>query len=176
MTAQRSNQGLTIIELLISIVLLGLLAAAILAPLTGLFQMTTQSTQTLNTTTYAQEVMEFVQGQWRTYPSPRDPANPTAQDERNSVALTGSDTQTGSRGRYDQTCLDWGDLPRRNGLNIGMSVWQLDGDANQGASLSWAWCNPTRTVANPPPMKRVTVTITPDSGDAVSLTTDIPRP
>ena len=77
MTKKKGEAGLTIIEMLVATVLLGVLAAAILAPLTGLFQMTTRSTQTLSVTTQAQEVMESIQGQWRSYPTAHNPLDPT---------------------------------------------------------------------------------------------------
>ena len=166
-----SKAGLTIVELLVAAVLLGVLATAVLAPLTGLFQMTGRSSQTLTATTQAQEVVEYIQGQWRTYPRPQNPANPTPQDERNREA------NAQSLSRYAQTCL--ANFPNiRDGLEVEVTVWELDRDANRGAALSVSRRQTCPTVtAVSPPMKRVNVTVqTSDPSNTASLTVDIPRP
>ena len=171
MTSNQRNhnkgvQGLTIIELLISMVLLGVLMTAVLAPLTGLFQMTGRSTQTLNATTQAQEVMEHIQGQWRSYPVSQD----AQQDERNKEA------REESRNRFDQTCVP--DVPSsRDGLRETVTVWALDSNANQGSKLTLRQNCSNAAVTNPPPMKRVTIVVTTsDPDNTASLTVDIPRP
>ena len=166
-----SKKGLTIIELLIAMVLLGVLATAVLAPLTGLFQMTGRSSQTLNATTQAQEIVEYIQGQWRSYPRPQNVANPTPQDERNREAYQQS------LSRYAQTCLE--NFPStRDGLRVEVTVWALDGEADQRGArpIQYRSACPAVTAASPP-MQRVNVTVqTDDPNNAASLTVDIPRP
>ena len=167
---------MTLTELLVAVVLLGVLATAVLAPLTGLFRMTAQSTQTLSATTHAQEVTEHIQAQWRAYPPARNPQDPTPQEERNEAAYRAS------RSRYARNCAE--NLPdARGGFEVEVSVWALDADAKPVEALPLA-CGSAYSVRalNPPPLKRVTVTATADQPNeddlngSVSLTVDIPRP
>ncbi len=60
-----SPNGLTLIELLVATVLLGVIITVILAPLAGLFRITGESGRTLQASTQAQEVIEYVRGQWQ---------------------------------------------------------------------------------------------------------------
>ena len=171
--SQKATAGLTIIEVLISVTLLGVLATAILAPLTGLFKMTGQSAQTLNATTQAQEIMEYVQGQWRSYPAMRDPLDPDEQDQRNDAATRRS------RSRYARTCLE--NFPNiRDGLTVSLSVQNLDSNANVTGTSNERrreTCG-NASIIGSPAMKRVTVnvTMTNDPDNSASLTADIPRP
>ena len=160
----KGKQGLTIIELLISMVLLGVLMTAVLAPLTGLFRMTGQSTQTLNATTQAQEVMEHIQAQWRSYPTSQDPQ----QDQQNRTA------RGESQNRFDRTCIP--DFPSsKDGLAETISIWALDRDANPVRELTYSESCGGAAVASP--MKRVTIVVTTnDPNNTASLTVDIPRP
>ena len=96
-----TKQGLTLVELLVAMVLLGVLATAILAPLTGLFRMTAESTRTLSATAQAQEVIEHVQAQWRAYPFARDPQNPTPQEVRSAAAHRASRSRYGAQLRRE---------------------------------------------------------------------------
>lgn len=164
MNSTASNKGLTIIELLIAMVLLGVLMTAILTPLTGLFQMTGQSTQTLNATTQGQEIVEYIQGQWRSYPPAQNPSDPNAQALQRS------------QNRYAQTCVD--NYPSvRDGLDVTVTVWALDSDANEDGTLTFRETCGSAGAANPPAMKRVNVSVTTsDPNSAASLTVDIPRP
>lgn len=162
----KNIQGLTIVELLIAMVLLGVLMTAVLTPLTGLFQMTGQSTQTLSATTQAQEVMEHIQAQWRSFP----PVLDAQGADRNQAA------RQQSRNRFDQTCIP--DFPSsRDGLSEEVVIWELDSNANQVRKSTFKQACGNAAVANPPPMKRVTITVkTSDPSNTASLTMDIPRP
>lgn len=172
MTANKSTQGLTIIELLISMVLLGVLMTAILAPLTGLFQMTGQSTQTLNATTQAQEIMEYIQGQWRSYPPARNPDPQEQSDqEKSNVAA-----QQRSISSYAQTCVT--NLPSaRDGLEVTVSVWELDNSGNEVRTLNLRQSCSGAGGISAIPMKRVNVSVTTnDPNNSASLTVDLPNP
>ena len=164
-----NKQGLTIVELLIAMVLLGLLATTLLAPLTGLFEMTGRSGQTLGTTAHAQAVMEHIQGQWRSYPRAQNPTSPSVQDARNMAA------QQRSSARYAQTCTS--DFPATpEGLKIEIQAWALDSDANQDAALTFSEaCGGVSPAMSPPPMTRINVRVV--SGETTtSLTADLARP
>ncbi len=171
------EQGLTLVELLVAMVLLGVLATAILAPLTGLFRMTAESTRTLGATAQAQEVIEHVQAQWRAYPSARDPQNPTPQEVRSAAA------HRASRSRYARNCVE--NLPDPSeGFEVKVSVWALDADAKtlEALPLTCGGSAYSARALNPPPLKRVTVSVMaadPSNADpsrATSLTVDVPRP
>ena len=56
--------GFTLLEVLVAIVLFAIVVVAILAPLTGLFGLSQRSSQQSKATTYAQQVMEQIRGQW----------------------------------------------------------------------------------------------------------------
>ena len=174
MTHKKGKAGLTVVEMLVATALLGVLATVILAPLTGLFQMTARSTQTLGVTTQAQEVTEYVQGQWRSYPTAQNPLDPTPQEVRNEAA------HRRSQDRYAQTCLE--KFPdTSSGLEVDVSVWELNSKAHVVRELTVhrrQTCG-SAAITDPPPMKRVTVTVKTNNEDAastVSLTVDIPRP
>ncbi|GGL91827.1 pili assembly chaperone [Deinococcus aerolatus] len=66
-TRQRSRaveQGFTIIEILVAIALLGILAAVLMATLTGSLNLNRQSQRQLDTATRAQQVLESIRGAW----------------------------------------------------------------------------------------------------------------
>lgn len=173
MTNKKGEVGLTVVEMLVATALLGVLATVILAPLTGLFQMTAQSTQTLSVTTHAQEVMEYVQGQWRSYPVAQNPLDPSPQEVRNEAA------HRRSQERYAQTCLErFPETP--SDLDVRVSAWELGRDADVVRELTVhrrQVCG-SAAATNPPPMKRITVMVEAKSEAAstVSLTVDIPKP
>ncbi|ULH16792.1 type II secretion system GspH family protein [Deinococcus sp. KNUC1210] len=58
------TQGFTLLEVLVSLALLGIVIVAILAPLTGLFGMSQRSTRQVAATTQAQQAIELIRGQW----------------------------------------------------------------------------------------------------------------
>lgn len=61
------EDGFTLIEILMALLLLGVLILAVLAPLTGLFGLTRQSVRQTDATALAQAVMEDVRGQWQNW-------------------------------------------------------------------------------------------------------------
>ncbi|WP_229723718.1 PulJ/GspJ family protein [Deinococcus aerolatus] len=58
------EQGFTIIEILVAIALLGILAAVLMATLTGSLNLNRQSQRQLDTATRAQQVLESIRGAW----------------------------------------------------------------------------------------------------------------
>lgn len=56
--------GFSLIEVVIATLILGVLLAAILTPIGGLFRMNKSSQQTLSNTTLAQQVAERIVGEW----------------------------------------------------------------------------------------------------------------
>lgn len=77
----KNSKGFTLIEMLAATVILGILITVVLAPIAQLFRNTSRSGQTLSVTTTAQEVTEYIRGQWQAYPAimvddPNDPNIP----------------------------------------------------------------------------------------------------
>ena len=166
----KTRSGFSLLELLAATVILGILITVVLAPLAQLFQNTGRSAQTLRVTTQAQEVIEYVRGQWQSYPA----------DVANNAAGVPEDQNKGKRddslSRYNLTCFA---LPTVAGMTSAITVQALDRDALVTGSLSYSTCpNPLTPPAAPPntPMKRVSVTLTAADGSRSSLTLDIPRP
>lgn len=56
--------GFTIIEVLVALLLLAIVITAIVIPLTGFFGLTQRSTQQVNATNLAQQVIEQIRGEW----------------------------------------------------------------------------------------------------------------
>ncbi|MDB5044244.1 MAG: hypothetical protein JWQ08_294 [Deinococcus sp.] len=56
--------GFTIIEVLVSIMLLSIIVLVIITPLTGLFSLTRRSDQQISATQTAQRILEGVRGEW----------------------------------------------------------------------------------------------------------------
>jgi type II secretory pathway pseudopilin PulG len=61
----RRIEGLTIIEVLIALSLLGVMTSLIVSSLTGSFALTRDSRRTLDATTNLQRIVEEIRGQWR---------------------------------------------------------------------------------------------------------------
>lgn len=59
-----TEQGFTLIEILVAIALLGILASVLTATLTGSLNLNRQSQRQLDTATRAQQVLESVRGAW----------------------------------------------------------------------------------------------------------------
>ena len=164
----KSIRGFTLIEMLAATVILGVLITVVLGPLSQLFQNTGRSAQKLQATTRAQELIEHIRGQWQSYPVTPDPVN-SANDINASK-------RTESRRRYDKTC--YTPLPAVAGLTRDVEVRTLDRKAVVGGTLALTICDDGPVPANtdPPPMKRVSVTIKTANGDQSQLTLDMSRP
>ena len=163
MKHQHRNSGFSLIEMLAATVILGVLITVVLAPLTQLFKNTGRNGRTLQTTTQTQQVVEYIRGQWQSYP-----VVPDSSGVDQNIPL-----RSASQGRYDGTC---GTLPPVTGMRI--TVKELDRNASEVKTLV---DNATTLPAcggapNTAPMKRVTVTTSTPAGDRSSLTLDIPRP
>ena len=157
--------------MLAATVILGILLTVVLAPLTRLFENTRSSGQTLRVTTQAQQLTEYVRGQWQSYPVVMitDPADSSKQIDKNAV------NRTDSQNRYDRTCSVA--LPQLTGVTRTVVVKSLDRNAAAGSTLTFSEnCSTATLSTSPPPMKRVTVTVTTADGGRSSLTIDIPRP
>lgn len=169
----KSNDGFSLIEMLVATVLMGILITVVLAPLAGLFKSTATSGQRLRVTTQAQEITEYVRGQWRSYPvvMVADPTDSTKEVDQNEVK------RKDSRNRYDRTCFAQPTVA--TGMTPNITVRALDRNASETGTLSHSPCpiplTPPTSPANTP-MKRVSVTITATDGSRSSLTLDIPKP
>ena len=169
----QSSKGFSLIELLASVVIMGVLVTAVLPPLTGLFQQTGRSGQTLGRTTRVQDVAEYIRGQWRSYPieiiqvpDPLDPTKTNAADKNRTLS-------DDSRNRFDRTCLT--DLPTL--ADTVVTVTALTRTATAGNTLTLSKNCATAPVDNPTfPMKRITITFTSADGRRSSTTVDVPRP
>lgn len=168
----KSSRGFSLIELLAATVILGVLITVVLAPLAQLFRNTGRSGQTLRVTTQAQEVVEYIRGQWQSYPvvMVADPANPGTQIDQSATR------RLDSQNRYHRTCFA---LPTIANMTTAITVRALDRNASETGSLSYSACpSPLTAPASPAaiPMKRINVTLTAADGSRSSLTLDIPRP
>ena len=167
-----NHKGFSLIEVLAATVILGVLITAVLGPLAQLFRNTGRSDQTLRTTTQIQELVEYVRGQWQSYPEVMitDPTNPKNRVNQN-LAKT-----TDSQNRYDRTCFS---LPTITNMTSVVTVQTLDRNATVTGTLSYSTCPSPLT---PPtslaivPIKRINVTLTATNGSKSNLTLDIPRP
>ncbi|MDV6374595.1 type II secretion system protein [Deinococcus arenicola] len=65
----RRAQGFTLIEILVSIAILGILAAVLTTTLTGTLSLNRQSQRQLDTTARAQQLLESVRGAWALAPT-----------------------------------------------------------------------------------------------------------
>lgn len=61
---RHSKLGLTLIEILIALALLGILVSFVVSSLAGSFQITRENRKSLDATTTAQRVIEDIRGQW----------------------------------------------------------------------------------------------------------------
>lgn len=162
----KHSSGFSLVELLVSIVIMGLLITFVLSPLAQLFQNTSKSSQTLQVTTETQQVVEYIRGQWRAYPISLDEDN---VDE--NVAA-----RAASQSNYDSTC---GNLPTNSpGLSSRITVKALDRNATETSTLvdnatALKACGSTLNTA---PLKRVTVTTTNSNNVRSSVTIDVARP
>jgi type II secretory pathway pseudopilin PulG len=160
----RSAGGLTLLEVLASVVILGVLITVVLAPLTQLFQRTAASAQTLRLTTQAQEIAESIRGQWRAIPYPADGGEePEAQRKLRAHNYE----------RYQKTCFQ---LPRIDGARLDLEVWALDRRGNEVSRLTWHETCPSSSSATVPPLKRLRITLSADDGTQSHLVLDLPRP
>ena len=164
----RTRKGLTLVELLVAIVVFGIAMTVLLMPLTQSFRMTRATTDSLSLNTQAQNILESIRGQWRSYPL--DLSQPLA-----SAANIQAATDNGlSRNRFDLSCVQNLDLS-----NATVVVQNLD---LQGAVVSSSsFTNSTTTCTGTPGaqvvMKRITVSLaSPNTGETISLALDIPRP
>lgn len=60
----RTEQGFTLVETLVAILLLSILIMMVTAPITGLFGMTRDSTRRLSATGQAQQALEYIKSEW----------------------------------------------------------------------------------------------------------------
>lgn len=172
----RSKDGFTLIEMLASIVIMGLLVTAVLGPLTSLFKNTRTSGQALQKTTQAQNVLEFVKGQWKPYP--RVLFNVAAGDPNFGQDQNGP-VRSASRQRYDSTCYDPTGLAVPVGTTFSIVVNVVDRNGNVGAQLpvtASTNCAGIAAAAVPPLMKRVTVTVASPDTPSTILSTNVARP
>lgn len=68
MRLHERQQGFTITEILVAILLLSILIVTVLGPMTGLFGLTRQTTNRTAASTTAQSVMEQIKGEWQNSP------------------------------------------------------------------------------------------------------------
>lgn len=61
----RPRAGLTLIEILIALALLGVMVSFVVSSLVGSFQITRENRKSIDATTTAQRIVEDIRGQWR---------------------------------------------------------------------------------------------------------------
>ena len=174
----RTTSGFSLIELLVSTVLMGLLVTVVVAPLTTLFRNTSVSTQRLQESTQAQNVLEFVRGQWKPYPRVIDDS--LAVTDPNYRADLNRDLRKVSRRRYDTNCYESSGLNTPSGTSYSITVNAVTRDGAIGAAqaLSSSGCSTItlNTSIIPPPMKLITVTVTGPKNQQTILSAVVARP
>lgn len=163
--------------MLAATVILGVLITVILAPLSQLFANTLENGQTLQLTTQAQEITEYVKGQWKTLPAevtyipdPEDPDKTIPNDSN-------VDARVASRDRYDKNCYDASGLRLASNVTYTIAVRELNRNAGVGNAVTPSTnCATAVAGANPTPMKRVTVTVRNNLNERQVLIVDIVRP
>lgn len=98
------RNGLSLIEVLVAIVILGVILAVIIMPIANLFGVTQRSNDELRLTTQAQQITEFIRGQWQNNPDlydrgcyqnlPAAVAGTTVTVTLKALDLTGAETGT----------------------------------------------------------------------------------
>lgn len=153
--AAQRQEGFTIMEILVSVAILGVLAAVLTATLTGSLGLNREAQQQLGTTSQAQQLLEQVRGAW----------NDQDNYDRACAAVT---IPTGYSVRYQS-------------LDIRANV-QGTGTAAAPAAIRTTTCAsqsvvnaPGSSPAAPPRMRRLTVTSGTGRED-VTLTLDVLRP
>ena len=163
----KSSKGFSLIEVLAATVIMGVLVTAVLAPLTQLFKRSSASSRTLQATTQAQNVVEFVKGQWRTYPRDLDASN----------ADLNINDRTASINRYDRNCYSAEGLSTVPGVTYAIVTRAVDRDGVAGATLALSTnCLTAVLNPNPPLVKRITVTATDADNRQSILSVDVARP
>ena len=173
----KTSNGFTLIELLASIVIMSLLITAVLAPLTNLFRSTRISGQTLQSTTQAQNLLEFVKGQWKSYPRVIDDS--LATTDANYRQDLNRDERAESRRRYDGTCYDPTGLTVPNGTSYSIIINVLDRSGSAGATTNLSTsvnCTSAVATAVPPLMKRITITVNGSNNQSTVLSANVARP
>lgn len=146
----RRSDGLTIIELVIALAILGLLLAAIVGPITSTFQLATQSNQTLSGTTQVQRIVE------------RFKATNGVNWDRNCVPLEAGESSFPPAGITTQIQY----LNTDASPNTPAGTTTVVGNANC-AGLG---------VGAAATLKRLTVTFTQNTRQIARVVVDVPRP
>lgn len=143
------TQGFTIIEVLVAILLFAVIVVVIVAPLTGVFGLTRNSTDQINATNLAQQVLEEVRGQWL------------------------------DQGKYNQTCINLTLPSGITSLtsqseNVQGNALDANGNATTEQSISTS-CSATAGASSPDPLRLVRVRATVNNTVA-SLSVEVARP
>lgn len=176
----RTAKGFTLLEMLAATVIMGIIITAVLAPLTTLFKNTSVSTRRLQETTQAQNILEYVRGQWKSYPRVIDDAlGTTNADYRLDLNRA---LRRESRRRYDITCFDATGLGVPSGTSYTVAVSAVNRDGTVGAAQtltsSTNGCGTTLADTNviPPPIKMITVTVSSPNNQKTILNATVARP
>lgn len=175
----RTAKGFTLLEMLAATVIMSIIITVVLAPLTELFRNTNVNTQRLQETTQAQNILEYVKGQWKPYPRViNDTLANTSVDYRLDLNRS---LRLESRRRYDSTCYDATGLNAPSGTTYTVTVNTVDRDGTVGAvqplvsSTNCASATVNTSVV-PPPMKQVTVTVNSPKNQKTVLSAIVARP
>jgi len=165
----KSRKGVTLIELLISIAILGTIMTVVIMPLTTTFKLTGKSNQTLTATTQAQQVAEIIRGQWRSYaflPNP-DGNSDIATENNNRNVLNNN-----SKNKFQRNCIDNYSLP----TNVAVTVSALDDSASVSSSTNLQVSTSCTGTPVDAPMKRITISVTaPDAENSAKVSFDMPN-
>lgn len=111
----RSNQGFTLIEVLVSIMLLAVIVTVVVGSLGGLFRSSRDSDQRLQTTTQVQTVAEGLRRHWM---DPNKDSSGTAQGDY----------------RFSRSCVDTGLYAVPTGVTV--TVWDLTAKSDGSFAVS----------------------------------------
>lgn len=166
----RRTHGFTLIEVMASVGMLGLLMAVTMTPLMGMFRSSRENGDRLNLSANGQYAMEYFKGQWRSYPA--DPLLESNPASNNVLA------KAANLDKYNKTCFDRADLRLEPGTSVALTAKALN---NQGLevknlTVSYNCAGATADVTPGYFAKRLSLTIRDNKNNSTSFTTDIARP
>lgn len=161
--SKQSQQGLSLVEVLVSMTLMTVLIVAIASPLAGLFKISQESKELVEANSAARSALETARSAWQTYPW-ADPNDPNAD----SINQTMQELNINSLLRFNKNCAG-PDVVNQMGPNVTFEVFSLDRNNEISESLDASdFTSNCDDVAEGPymPAKRIQVKIIDANGNS----------
>lgn len=175
---RNSESGLTIIEILVSLVILTSMVTLSMFPLSGFFNNIKESRVDLDTASKAREIMELAIAQWQDFPyvDPATTANPESTSEKNQKI---SDQNTKNLNQYNKNCFDLTTLNYINDSYVNLTLQQINRKGELIKELPLVKTGNCQDIQAGPniPLKRLVVSVTnSQSKETIIFNIDIPIP